>query len=178
MSLNVEHTKEIDRVNFRTERIERRAKTFRETKSFISGERARLLTESWHETEGEPTPIRRAKGFAKFLDGIPVLIRDGELIVGSQAERVLLCTAYPEWDAEMCLKEFGTKTIFSMERDNIEAETDEKQRQVILETARFWKGKSVVEKIDDNLSRLYGNRMKELFDARVFYKPFINRSIK
>jgi len=89
MALNVEHLNEIDGVNFRTERIAKRAKTFRETKPFISGERARFLTESWQETEGEPIPVRRAKGFAKLLDGIPVLIREGELIVGSQAKHVL-----------------------------------------------------------------------------------------
>lgn len=59
MPLNGDHLNEIDRVNFLTERIKRKIKAFRNAKPFISGERSRLLTESWQETEGEPVPIRK-----------------------------------------------------------------------------------------------------------------------
>lgn len=172
MALNTEHLNEIDKVNILTERIEKRTKAYRGAMPFISGEKARLLTESWQETEDEPIPIRRAKGFAKVLDEIPIAIREGELIVGSQTEHIIGCFAFPEWDAELCLKEFEDRAIFSMDKDHYEAETDEKQKQMILEAARFWKGKSVVEKIEGTLNRLWGNRMKELYDARVFFKPF------
>jgi len=44
--------------------------------------RSRLYTESWKETEGQPTSIRRAKAFARYMDNIPVFIRPFELIVG------------------------------------------------------------------------------------------------
>jgi pyruvate formate-lyase/glycerol dehydratase family glycyl radical enzyme len=172
MALNIDHLNEIDKVSFLTERIEKRIKAFRDARPFISGERAVFLTKSWQETEGEPIPIRRAKGFARMLDGIPIVIRDGELIVGSQTEHVRGCFAFPEWDAELCLKEFEKKASFSMDKDYFEAETDERQREMILEAARFWNGKSVVDKIWDPMERLWGNRMKELYEARVFFKPF------
>jgi pyruvate formate-lyase/glycerol dehydratase family glycyl radical enzyme len=46
-------------------------------------ERARLMTESYRRTEGQPTVIRRAKAFSAVLEGIPIQIGEGELIVGN-----------------------------------------------------------------------------------------------
>ncbi|NLB29671.1 MAG: hypothetical protein GX823_05545, partial [Clostridiales bacterium] len=42
-----------------------------------------LFTESWKETDGLPIDIRWAKAFEKRLLECPLLIRDGELLVGS-----------------------------------------------------------------------------------------------
>jgi pyruvate-formate lyase len=46
-------------------------------------ERARLVTESYKKTEGEPIAIRRAKALAHVLDNMTVYIRPGEMIVGN-----------------------------------------------------------------------------------------------
>ena len=56
----------------------------------ICFERARLMTESYRRTEGEPEAVRRAKAFLAVLEGIPVRIGEDELIVGnvSSAPRV------------------------------------------------------------------------------------------
>ena len=48
----------------------------------IESARARLLTESYKETEDEPIITRRAKAFSHILHNIPIIIRDEELIVG------------------------------------------------------------------------------------------------
>jgi len=172
MLLDYEHLEIIDKVNFQTKRIKKGIERFRNQKPFISGERARILTDSWIETGDDPNPIRRAKGYAKMFDEIPIVIRDDELIVGSQTEHVRGCFAFPEWDAELCLKEFETKSSFSMDQDFYEAETDERNREMILKSARFWMGKSVSDKIWNEIDRLYGNTMHELYDSRVFFKPF------
>ncbi|MDR3209191.1 MAG: pyruvate formate lyase family protein, partial [Oscillospiraceae bacterium] len=42
-----------------------------------------LFTQSWRETEGLPIDVRWAKALEKRLLECPLLIRDGELIVGS-----------------------------------------------------------------------------------------------
>jgi formate C-acetyltransferase len=42
-----------------------------------------LFTESWKETEGLPIDIRWAKTLEKRLLNCPIMIRDGELIIGS-----------------------------------------------------------------------------------------------
>ena len=39
----------------------------------VSLERAKLLTASYKETEGLPTPIRRAKAFEKIVTEIPII---------------------------------------------------------------------------------------------------------
>lgn len=53
----------------------------------ISSEKARLFTESFKQTEGEPQIIRRAKALANILDKITIFIEDGELIVGNAASK-------------------------------------------------------------------------------------------
>jgi len=50
-------------------------------------EKARLITESYKATEGEPAVIRRAKAQANILDNITIFIEDGELLVGNTASK-------------------------------------------------------------------------------------------
>jgi pyruvate formate-lyase/glycerol dehydratase family glycyl radical enzyme len=50
-------------------------------------EKARLITESLKQTEGEPAIIRYAKAHAHMLENIPVLIDDDELFVGEGASK-------------------------------------------------------------------------------------------
>ena len=48
-------------------------------------ERARLVTESYRETEGQPMVLRRAKALKKVLENMTVFVQDHELIVGNIA---------------------------------------------------------------------------------------------
>jgi len=50
-------------------------------------EKARLITESFQRTEGEPSIIRHAKAFAYMLENMPVLIDNDELFVGEGASK-------------------------------------------------------------------------------------------
>lgn len=59
-------------------------------------ERARLITESYKETEGEPVIIRRAKALRKILSNLSLNIWTDELIVGSITSRELGAGIYPE----------------------------------------------------------------------------------
>ena len=59
-------------------------------------ERARLMTQSYRETEGEPAILRRAKAFHAVLDGLPIEIGDGELIVGNVASKPRVAYFAPE----------------------------------------------------------------------------------
>lgn len=51
----------------------------------LSIEKARLITESYQQTEGEPSIIRYAKAFSYMLENMPVLIDSDELLVGEGA---------------------------------------------------------------------------------------------
>ena len=79
------------------ERIERlRKRLTTPLPSEMCFERARLMTESYRDTEGEPAPIRRAKAFYRVLDGIPITIDADELIVGNVASKPRVAYFAPE----------------------------------------------------------------------------------
>jgi pyruvate formate-lyase/glycerol dehydratase family glycyl radical enzyme len=71
----------------------------------LSLSRARLLTASYRETEGLPTPIRRAKAFARILTEIPIYIEDDQLLVGDFAAKPMWAEWYPEFGVSWVLKE-------------------------------------------------------------------------
>ena len=58
----------------------------------ISIERAKLITESYKETEAEPIHIRRAKALEKILAGMPIFVGKDELIVGNSVRGALVVT--------------------------------------------------------------------------------------
>ena len=74
----------------------------------IESARARLITESYKMTEGEPIVTRRAKAFLHILQNIPIVIRDEELIVGSTTLAPRGCQTYPEFSYEWLEAEFDT----------------------------------------------------------------------
>ncbi len=60
-------------------------------------ERARLLTESYKQTENEPMTVRRAKALAHILDNMTIYIRSDEMIVGNYARDKDSVPFYPEF---------------------------------------------------------------------------------
>jgi formate C-acetyltransferase len=48
----------------------------------VDMDRARLITESFRETDGQPWVIRQAKAISHILDNFPLFIKPDELIVG------------------------------------------------------------------------------------------------
>ena len=66
----------------------------------IESNRAKLLTESYKETENEPIIIRRAKAFEHILKHLPIAIREGELVVGATTLAPRGCQTYPEFSYE------------------------------------------------------------------------------
>ncbi len=70
--------------------------SMRGTKPGICIERARLVTESYKMTEGEPTLLRRAKALSYILDNMTVFIHEDELIVGNHASKQRWAPMFPE----------------------------------------------------------------------------------
>ena len=107
----------------------------------IEADRAVLLTESYRQTEGEPVITRRAKAFAHILENIPIIIRPGELVVGSATQAPRGCQVFPEFSFEWLESEFDTIATRSADPFYIAEETKETLRQVY----RYWKGKTTSE---------------------------------
>lgn len=125
----------------RSARIPRLVEHLYEKMPVIESARARLLTESYRETEGEPIIMRRAKAFAHILRNIPITIRDEELIVGSSTLAPRGCQTYPEFSFEWLEAELDTVAERSADPFYIAEETKEELRQV----HKYWRGKTTSE---------------------------------
>ncbi|MDD7266854.1 MAG: glycyl radical protein [Lachnospiraceae bacterium] len=107
----------------------------------IEASRAVLLTESYRQTEGEPIVLRRAKAFAHILEHIPIIIRPGELIVGSSTIAPRGCQTFPEFSFAWLEEEFDTVATRAADPFYISEET----KQALREVHRYWKGKTTSE---------------------------------
>ena len=70
-------TEQIDGVNAITPRVALRLHERAAAEEHIAVERARIVTESWQSTDGEPLDIRRAKLFRAIMERNPIAIHDG-----------------------------------------------------------------------------------------------------
>lgn len=102
----------------RGQRLWERILGYRQTAK-LSLSRAKLLTASYKETEGQPPPIRRAKAFEMIVTKIPIYIEEDDLLAGSFAARPMDLEWYPEYavDQEMAAAELDG---FLAEGDTIE----------------------------------------------------------
>ena len=107
----------------------------------IESARAKLITESYQATEGEPMVTRRAEAFAHILRHIPIIIRDEELIVGSSTIAPRGCQTYPEFSYQWLEDELDTVETRSADPFYIAEET----KQELREVHKYWKGKTTSE---------------------------------
>lgn len=125
----------------KSSRITRLVEHLYENMPVIESARARLLTESYKETEGQPIITRRARAFAHILRHIPIIIRDEELIVGSSTIAPRGCQTYPEFSYQWLEDELDTVETRSADPFHIEEET----KAELLEIHKYWKGKTTSE---------------------------------
>ena len=107
----------------------------------VEADRAKLITESYKETEGLPMVLRRAKAFEKILHQLPIVIRDGELIVGNLTKAPFSTQIFPEFSNDWIEQEFDriskrTGDVFQITEEN---------KKELSESFQYWKGKTVNE---------------------------------
>lgn len=91
-----------------TERIKQLKSRVINATPCVEATRAVLVTEAYKETENLPVILRRAKALEKILKGMPIVIRPGELIVGSMTNADRSVQLYPEFSFDWIPKEFKT----------------------------------------------------------------------
>ena len=98
-------------------------------------ERARLMTQTYQETEGEPIVLRRAKALANILDNMTIYIEPWEVIVGNFTSRPGLMALYPElfWRWLDRLIDNQLKPMLP----------DEEERAELHEIHKYWKNLAV-----------------------------------
>ena len=122
-------------------RIQKLVDALYEHMPVIESARAKLITESYKETEGEPIITRRAKAFAHILHNIPIIIRDNELIVGSSTIAPRGCQTFPEFSYEWLEAELDTVATRTADPFEIAEETNAE----LKEADKYWKGTTTSE---------------------------------
>ena len=122
-------------------RIQKLVDALYEHMPVIESARAKLITESYKETEGEPIITRRAKAFAHILHNIPIIIRVNELIVGSSTIAPRGCQTFPEFSYEWLEAELDTVATRTADPFEIAEET----KAELKEADKYWKGKTTSE---------------------------------
>lgn len=109
----------------------------RASKPGICLERARLVTESYKNSEGNPNIIRRAKALSHILLNMTVFIRPEELIVGNHASQQRFAPLYPE-TGPFSKKELDLMPVREVDRLQI---AEEQKEELLNDIYPWWKGK-------------------------------------
>ena len=114
----------------------------------IESSRAKLVTESYKMTENLPIIKRRSAALAHILRNIPIVIRDGELIVGSATVAPRGCQVFPEYSYEWLLSELDTVSTRAADPFYISEKTKSELREIFP----WWKGKTTSDLAKANMA--------------------------
>ena len=104
----------------------------------IEADRAVLVTESYKTTEHLPVIKRRSHAFRHIMENLPITIREGELIVGSNTKMPRSCQTFPEYSFEWLETELDTVATRSADPFYIDEET----KKTLREVHKYWKGRT------------------------------------
>lgn len=103
-------------------------------------ERARLLTESYRETEGEPVVLRRAHGLAHVLANHRIVVDEYDLLVGNRTETPRAGVISPEMSPYWILDELDRFPTRPQDTFDVSEEDKAYFRDVLYP---FWRGRSL-----------------------------------
>lgn len=126
-----------------TPRVERLRQQLLNAPLKVCSERARLVTESYRETESDPPVMRRAKALKKVLENMSIFILNDELIVGHIASAQRNAAIYPEFDVVWLERELETISTRKQDRFGV----PDNVKQDIREIIPYWKGRTVKERL-------------------------------
>jgi formate C-acetyltransferase len=124
-------------------------------------ERARYLTQSFKETEGQARAVRFAQAISHALRNISVIIRDGELIVGCRTSKMKAAPLYPENKSAWIEENLNGFDQREFQRALISPAEKAELRDEILP---YWRGKTV----EDCMNELMPDHLKAEMNKMVF----------
>lgn len=124
----------------------------------LSHERAQLLTEFYRSGEAQKhsVPVARALSFKYILEHKALCINDGELFVGEKGPEPKATPTYPE----LCIHSEQDLEILHNRAKVWFKSSDETKNIVLKEVAPFWKGKSIREKILEEVDEQWRDSYK------------------
>ena len=132
----------------KSSRIEKLIDNLYENMPEIESARGKLVTESYKLTENLPIIKRRSAAFAHILRNIPIVIRKGELIVGSATVAPRGCQVFPEYSYEWLLSELDTVSQRAADPFYISEKTKAELREIFP----WWQGKTTSDLAKANMA--------------------------
>jgi formate C-acetyltransferase len=111
-------------------------KGFRDNPIRLNLDRARLVTESFKESEGEPVVLRWGKALAHVLEKMPIHIDENELIVGCAGPPGRYAILYPELE-----ERFFSEDVSPSKPGEQLVVTEEDVKIINEELRPYWDGK-------------------------------------
>ncbi len=133
----------IRKVTVMTERLKRRKKEWEEARPLVSAQTSVSFTRSWKQTEGLHLDLRWAKAFQNVMREAAVVIREGELIVGSTTRYVKGVDMIAASDPFEFSRQLEANRLQRQSSDTSSAEAEEKELQLLQEDVQYW-----LERID------------------------------
>lgn len=142
LRINNETIGEIEEIPQGRERVHRILNSFKGKTPRISVDRARLMTESLKQTEGQPLIFRWAKALEHILHGLPIYIGEYDIVVGrTDGNPGRHGIVYPELDGSFLDRAIEIitkgKTPYYISEEDI--------KTINEEIVPFWKGKTLHE---------------------------------
>ena len=105
--------------------------------------RAKLITESYKETENLPQVIRVAKSFEKVLKEMKIYIQPKELLVGNLASKPRAVPIYPEFGVTFIERELNEFEKRPFDKFVVSEGVKIELKEII----KYWKGKTREDKV-------------------------------
>jgi formate C-acetyltransferase len=134
------------------ERVYKILNSFKGTSPRISVDRARLMTESFKTTEGQPLVLRWAKALKNVLENIPIYIGEYDLVVGrADGKPGRHGILYPELDGCFLDRSIDMLTKGKTQGEKPVIIQEEDIKIIKDEIVPYWKGKTFLEALVNGL---------------------------
>lgn len=131
-----------------TKRLERMRAKYLDSRPCITAERLVLATEAYQKYAGEAVPVFRAKVVKYIMERMTTLIMEDELIVGTPTNKYRGANLHPEFQSSSWyISDIDEFPVRKTDPYDISAG----DREQILETLKYWEGKSMEDIAGDVL---------------------------
>ncbi|MHB1415717.1 MAG: pyruvate formate lyase family protein [Chloroflexota bacterium] len=148
------------------------------TEGYISINRARLMTESYRETEGEPEATRRAIAFAHVLQHIPLPLSPYQLLAGSPASGLRSVEIEPEFHTgwltepvEVVGKQMTELDALTARANNAYLLSHEDKDELLSDIIPYWHRRSHRTVMMNELARNYPDALAYFRDSQTYAHP-------
>ncbi len=126
-----------------SERISKMREEYFNTAPSVCHERAVILTQSYKQSEGKPSVLRRSAALAKILDEMTVYVKQGDLLVGNTSTWPRAAAVFPEFSVNWIEDELNGNPYFFDKRPGDAYMVDAETKEILLkDVIPYWKGKT------------------------------------